>query len=452
MKLIETKALATDVTAHDVSPQTVNTDPAAYSRLGWLIVVVGVIGFLLWATLAPLDKGVPMSGNVAKEGNRKAIQYQNGGTVERILVKEGDQVKKGQVLVRMNSVNVTAQSEVSRAQLMAQLATEARLLAERDAKSAPVKTPEMAAYLNDAQFQEGLQQQAQLLATRQGSLASELAAAEESIAGLKMQIEGLKASRESKQLQFNILKEQVVNLRELARDGYVARARLLDVERTLAQVEGGIAEDTANIGRGQRQIAELTLKRTQRNQDYQKEVRAQLAEVQRDARALAARLVAETYAVGSVDVKSPVDGVVIGMAVFTEGGVVQPGFRMMDVVPLKDELIVEGRLPVNLVDKVHEGLPVELMFSAFNSNTTPHIKGVVKLVSSDRLLDERNGMPYYNVHAQVLPEGIKLMQAKHMNIRPGMPVEMFVKTGERSMMSYLLKPVFDRAKSSMSEE
>ncbi|MFC7655102.1 HlyD family secretion protein [Pseudoduganella danionis] len=131
---------------------------------------------------------------------------------------------------------------------------------------------------------------------------------------------------------------------------------------------------------------------------------------------------------------------------------VQPGFRMMDVVPLNDELIVEGRLPINLVDKVHEGLPVELMFSAFNSNTTPHIKGVVKLVSSDRLLDERNGTPYYSVQAKVLPEGIKMMQAKQMSIRPGMPVELFVKTGERSMMSYLLKPVFDRAKSSMSEE
>ncbi|MFC7655103.1 HlyD family type I secretion periplasmic adaptor subunit [Pseudoduganella danionis] len=319
MKLIDTKALATDVTAHEVSPQTVNVDPSAYSRIGWLIIVFGVLGFLIWAIFAPLDKGVPMSGNVAKEGNRKAIQYQLGGTVERILVKEGEQVKKGQVLVRMNAVNVTAQSEVSKTQLLALLATEARLLAERDGKSALVHTAEMAAYQKEPIFQDNLQQQVQLLASRQGALASELAAAEESIAGLKFQIAGLQAAREAKQQQLAILKEQVGNLRELARDGYVARARLLDVERSYSQTEGGIAEDAANIGRCQRQIAELTLKRAQRTQDYQKEVRTLLSDVQRDARALMSRQVAETYAVGSVEVKSPVDGFVIGMAVFTEG-------------------------------------------------------------------------------------------------------------------------------------
>jgi protease secretion system membrane fusion protein len=140
------------------------------------------------------------------------------------------------------------------------------------------------------------------------------------------------------------------------------------------------------------------------------------------------------------------------MAVFTKGGVVQSGFRMMDVVPLGDVMIVEGRLPVNLVDKVHAGLPTELIFSAFNSNTTPHIPGVVTKVSPDRLIDDHTGQPYYTVQARVTPAGLKEMQQHKLEVRPGMPVELFVKMGERTMMSYLLKPVLDRAKTSMSEE
>ncbi len=452
MKLIDTKALATDVVAHDVNPETVNTDASAYARLGWFIVLAGVVGFLLWACLAPLDKGVPMSGNVAKETNRKAIQHQFGGTVQDILVKEGDIVKKGQVLVRMNNVQAASQSEVTRAQLIAARATEARLLAEREGKSAIAFPSALAEFKNDPRVQESMSLQSQLLLSRQTSLQNELGAIEESIAGLKSQLAGTQASREAKQEQAQILKEQRDGLVDLAKEGYVARSKLLDTERMVVQVRGSIAEDTGNIGRLQRQIAELSMKRVQRTQDYQKEVRTQLADVQREAEALTSRLKGESYAVENAEVKAPVDGVVMGMNVFTRGGVVQGGFKMMDVVPLEDALVVEGRLPVNLVDKVHVGLPAELIFSAFNSNTTPHIPGKVTKVSADRFVDERNGQPYYTVQAVVSPEGLKMIEHKHLDVRPGMPVELFVKTGERTMMSYLLKPILDRAKTSMTEE
>jgi protease secretion system membrane fusion protein len=125
---------------------------------------------------------------------------------------------------------------------------------------------------------------------------------------------------------------------------------------------------------------------------------------------------------------------------------------MMDIVPADDPLIVEGQLAVNLIDKVHKGLPTELIFSAFNANRTPRIPGVVETVSADRTVDERTGTPYYKVRVKVTPEGAKMIAHHHMDIRPGMPAELFVKTGERTMMSYLLKPIFDRAHSSMSEE
>jgi protease secretion system membrane fusion protein len=147
-----------------------------------------------------------------------------------------------------------------------------------------------------------------------------------------------------------------------------------------------------------------------------------------------------------------VDGVVVGSNVFTRGGIVAAGARMMEIVPTADALVVEGQLPVNLIDKVHPGLKVELIFSAFNANKTPHIPGEVIQVAADRTVDERSGAPYYKVRARVSAEGSKLIQKQKLDIVSGMPVEMFVKTGERSMMSYLLKPVFDRAKTSLTEE
>jgi len=452
MKLLESKNLATDVITHDVSPLTVHTDPRAYSRLGWFIVLFGVLTFLVWACFAPLDKGVPMSGTVAKEFNRKAIQHLTGGTVEDILVKEGDVVKKGQTLVRMNAVQVNAQAQISYVQYITARAAEARLIAERDGKSAPAFPAALLPYKNDPQVQQNIALQNALFNSRVMGLQNELGALDQEVAGLQAQISGTENSRDSKKQQLLIIKEQLDNLRSLAGEGYVPRSKLLEMERNYVQMQGALAEDIGSIGHSQRQIAELGLKKAQRKDEYQKEVRSLLSDSTREADGLENRMKADTYAVANSDVKSPVDGIVMGMNVFTRGGVVSPGFRMMDVVPTDDALVVEGRLPVNLVDRVHVGLKTELIFSAFNANTTPHIPGVITDVSADRLLDEHNGAPYYSVLAKVTPEGLKMFRDKKLDVRPGMPVELFVKTGSRSMMSYLLKPVFDRAKTSLSEE
>jgi protease secretion system membrane fusion protein len=451
MKLIRKEA-PTEVIAHDVTPLVVDTDDRSWARLGWLIVILGVLGFLIWAAFAPLDKGVPMSGVVANESNRKSIQHQTGGTIQQILVKDGDIVKAGQVLVRMNAVTAQAGYDMTRAQYLSARAAEARLLAERDGQSTIHFPAELTKNASDPKVAEAMTLQSQLLASRRGSLQNELGSVDEDIAGLKSQIAGLQESRDSKKEQIGFLKEQLGGMRDLAKDGYVARNRLLDLERTYAQLQGQISEDIGNIGRAQRQVMELTLRKAQRMQDYQKEVRSQLAEVQKDAEAQDARMKAQAFELSNVEVKSPVDGTVVNLAVFTQGGVVGAGFKMMDIVPSDDPLIVEGSLPVNLIDKVHPGLDTDLIFSAFNANRTPHIPGVVETVSADRTVDERTGAAFYKVRVRVAPKGQKMIAAHKMDIRPGMPVEMFVKTGERTMMSYLLKPLFDRAHSSMSED
>jgi protease secretion system membrane fusion protein len=450
--LISKKTDVTEVISHDVTPLTVNTDAGAYSRIGWFVVLFGFCGFLLWAVFAPLDKGVPMPGTVTKEGNRKSIQHATGGTIDDILVHDGDVVKAGQVLVRMNKINNNSQLEIAQTTYFAARANEARLMAERDGLGAVPFPPTLQKYKDDPRVKASVEMQNALFSSRRIGLQSELGAMDENIAGVKQQITGLQESRESKKVQLGILKEQLDNMRDLAKEGYVPRSRLLDLERTYAQINGAISEDIGNIGRAQRQVMEQTLRKVQRLQEVQKEVRSQLADVQRDSESLTSKLESLEYEVNNAEVKSPVDGTVVGSNVFTRGGVIGGGIKMMEIVPSADPFVVEGQLPVNLIDRVHRGLPVEMAFSAFNTNSTPHIPGVITQVSADRTLEERTGQPYYKVRATVSPEGVKIIAQHKMDIQPGMPVEVFVKTGERTMMSYLLKPVFDRSKSAMTEE
>ncbi len=383
-----------DVAYREVIPMEVNTDAKSHARLGWLIVILGVGGFLLWASIAPLDQGVPVSGTVIVSTNRKAVQHPTGGVVSEILVKDGDAVKAGQPLVRMNDVQAKAQDEVSRVQYNADLATEARLIAERDGRSSIEFPAELLRQKNNPRVASDMKTQTQLFESRTKAIHEELA----------------------------ILSEQLDGMRDLAKDGYVARNKLLDLERTYIE----------------------------RKQGYESEVRTQLAEVQKEADALKMRLEGLDYDLANAVVKSPVDGTVEGLSVFTAGGVIGPGFKMMDVIPSGDKLVVEARIPVNLIDKVHPGLKVDFIFTAFNDKRTPHVPGEIDMVSADRMVDEKTGSPYYRMTAFVTPEGMKLL--KNLKVRPGMPVQLFIKTGERTMMNYLMRPLLDRMKVSLTEE
>lgn len=242
----------------------------------------------------------------------------------------------------------------------------------------------------------------------------------------------------------------MAGLRELARDGYIPRNRLLDSERVYAQVLGSISEDYGRIGQLQRQVQEMRLKIRQLAEEYQKEVRTQLAETRVRTQDLRNRLASAEFELANSQLRAPASGIVVGLDVFTEGGVIKPGQALMEIVPQGEPLLVEARVPVELADKVHAGLPVELMFSAFSQSTTPRVAGEVTLVSADRQVDERTDEPYYTLRAQVSEAG--MAQLAGLQIRPGMPVEAFVRTGERSMLNYLFKPLLDRTHMAMVEE
>lgn len=450
MKLVvEEKQMAMQDIAADGSSR-VETDETVHTRLGWWIVIAGFGGFILWASFAPLDKGVPISGTVTVASHLQAVQHQTGGIIEKIFVKEGDHVKLGQVLVRMNDIQIKAQAEITRSQLFSARAVEARLLAERDGRDEIIFPAELLSVQNDPRVANNLIIQNQLFTSRKLALKHEISALDEGTAGLKMQLRGLEASKNSKNQQLKLLQEQLMSLRDLAKDGFVPRNRVLDLERTYTQLSGEISSDNGSIGRIQRQIAESEQHRIHRLQEYQKEVRQKLSDIQREAEGLYSRLSGQEFELDNIEVKAPVDGIVVGMNVFTEGGVIGPGFKLMDIVPSNDILVITGQVPVHLIDRVYIDLHVDLIFSALNQKKTPKIPGIVTQVSADRLTDERTGLPYYTMKSRVTPEGMK--QLSDQQIRAGMPVEIFIKTGERSLMSYLFKPILDRVHSSMSED
>jgi len=452
MQLVKKQEQASEVISHIVEPVEVDTDSGRFSRIGWLLVLLGFGGFVLWAFFAPIDKGVPMSGFVAAQSNRQAVQHLVGGTVQQLLVRDGDQVKQGQVVARMNPITAESAVKLTEVQYLSALSNVARLAAERDGAKTIKFPAEIEQRRGEPAVADLVSMQNGLLLSRQSALQSQLSGVDENIAGLKMQIQGLQESRDSKKEQMGLLKEQLDGMRDLAKEGYVARNRLLELERTYAQLSGAVSEDIGNIGRSQRQVLELTLRRTQAMQDYQKEVRTQMNDMQREADAQHARLTSEKFQLSNVEVKAPVAGTVVGLAVFTNGGVIPSGFKLMDIVPEGDPLVAEGQLPVNLVDKVYPGLKVELIFSAFNANKTPHIEGEVVVVAADRQVEERTGAAFYVVKVKVTPKGHQMMAQHQMDARPGMPVELFVKTGERTMMNYLFRPILDRMPAAMGGE
>ena len=451
MKLVaeEKESIIENIPVVDLSTQ-VKTDETTYTRLGWWIVLAGFCGFVLWSSIAPLDKGVPAMGTVTVASHLQAVQHQTGGIIDKILVREGDHVKLGQIRVSMNDVQIKAQAEITRSQLYAARAIEARLLAERDGANEITFPDELFASQNDSRIANNIIIQNQLFSSRRLALQHEIAAIDENTAGLKLQLRGLESSRVSKNQQLKFLEEQLFSLRDLATDGFVPRNRVLELERSYTQLTGEISSDTGDIGRTQRQITELEQRRIHRLQEYQKEVRQTLSDVQREADALRSRLIGQDFELATLEVKAPVDGIVVGMNVFTDGGVIAPGSKLMDIVPSDDMLIITGQVPVHLIDKIHVDLPVDLIFSALNQKKTPNIPGTVTQVSADRLVDANSGFPFYSIKAKVTPEGMK--QLSNEQIRAGMPVEIFIKTGERSLMNYLFKPILDRVHSSLSEE
>ncbi|KGA43094.1 hemolysin D [Pectobacterium odoriferum] len=430
--------------------QTARRDEKRAVRLGWLLVLAGFGGFLLWALFAPLDKGVMVNGSVVISGNRKVVQHNQGGIVDKIQVKDGDRVDAGQILLTLNEVDARSASEGLDGQYLQLVAREGRLLAEQQRLSDMVITPRLQPLAEKPEMRVITALQRDLLHSRQQSLKLEAEGMRSSIAGMEASLSAQRQVMSSKQKQRETLEQQLQGLRSLAAENYVPRNKMLENERLLAQLNGDIAQLAGDINRTRRDIEQQTLLIAQRQQEYDKEVNSELAEVRALLSDVGSKKEKADFNLANIQMRAPVSGTVVGLKVFTEGGVIAPGQTLLEIVPDDQPLFVDARLPVELVDKVWPGLPVELQFVAFNQSTTPRVAGTVELLSADRLLDERDGSPYYSLRVQVDEAGKRALEG--LEIKPGMPVQGFVRTGERSFVNYLFKPLMDRLHLALTEE
>ncbi len=447
----KTSATETSKTHEPESPNS-DVDTNFRGPLGWglIVLLLGFGGFAAWAGFAPLDAGVAAEATVQVAGNRKSVQHLDGGTVNAILVREGDLVQEGQVLVRLNATRALAEQGVISGQYIIAKTTEARLLAESEDLDTVTFDAEFVARFNDdVRHQLAMVSQKRLFQTRRDALHGEIAILRENLAGAEQQLQGLEQVQKSRKVQIAYSYRELQGVRELAKEGYLPRNRLFELERDAAQLQASLSNDVVEAGRTRNQIAELKLRILQRQQEYLKEVQSQLSDVQKEASSLGDRLSAIDYSVRETVIRAPIDGHVQDLSIHTVGGVIGPGTLLMEIVPTDATYLVQARVPVQSIDRVAPGLGVEITFPALNQRTIPNIPGKVLTVSTDRLVDQATNMPYYLAQVEVTPEGVGMLQNE--TIRAGMPAAVLIRMGERTMLNYLVKPFIERLDRSFKE-
>lgn len=426
-------------------------DTGRAARVGLWSLGLGLGGFLLWAGLAPLDEGVPSQGSVAVDTKRKAVQHLSGGIVKAVLVHEGQVVKLGQPLIKLDESVARANYESVRQRYLGLRAVQARLLAEQSGQASMSLHPDLQAAAADPLIQQHLFNQQQLLQSRRASLRADLQGIEESVQGQEGLLTAYAGMLGNRQNQLALLKDELGNTRSMVQEGYAPRNRQLELERMVAETSSTSAELLGNTTRAQRSITELRQRAIGRQQEYRKEVQTQLGDVSRDVLSEAEKFAAVKDELTRLEIRSPAAGQVMSLAVQTVGGVIQPGQKIMDVVPEGEPLLLEARVAPHLIDKVQAGLPADVRFTAFAHSPQLVVAGTVMSISGDLLTDPQNPqIAYYLARVSVTPEGMKTLGARQM--QPGMPAEIIIKTGARSLLTYLLHPLTKRLAASMKEE
>jgi protease secretion system membrane fusion protein len=361
--------------------------------------------FMVWALWAPIDDGVPVTGVVTVEGNRKSVQHPSGGVITAILVREGDPVKEGDTLIRINPLGAETSQTGADLDYINLLANEARLNAERRAQ-AQIQWPAFLAQRNkEPRVLEAMTLQQGIFQARRAEYGAQL---------------------NSLQTQVRTLREEYQNTLALAEKGFVPKNEVNAGLRSITSAETALANHRTA---------------------YTRDVESQLAEIQRRREALEKQLKVASVETERTLIKAPVSGVVVGMKVNTIGGVIGGGAVLMEIVPQSSSLILEVKVPPTAIDKVFVGLQADIRFTAFSSATTPVVEGKVLTVGADRI-PLPNAMPgetnseYFLAIVRPTPEGLAKLGA--LEIQPGMPADVIIKTGERSFMSYFAKPLTDR--------
>ncbi len=422
-----------------------------YLRIGFIAITALVLGVFGWSAMAQIKGAVLATGLVAVEGKPATIQHLDGGVIGEILVRDGDTVSDGQVLMRLDPTELEASQEIVTLQLNETLASVYRLQAERDGMPNIIWPEELLVARDQPRVERAVDGQEKLFNARKSALSGQTGQLRERIAQLKQQINGLQALISSKQNQVRKISEEAAAKRTLVARGYLGKPAVLALEREQLRLEGDIASHQADIARLDGSISETRQQISQLQRDRQAEVLTELRQAELEASGFREQLTAASAQSGRIDITSPVSGIVHNMRITTIGGVVPPGEQLMQIIPSNAELIVEAQVQPQDIDQVYIGQPTTVRLSAFNMRRTPELNAEVISVAPDRLVDQVTGMPYYVVKIRIPDEEMGRLD-ENLTLIPGMPAEAFMQTESRSVLSYLLKPATDAMRRAGREE
>lgn len=432
-----------------MSAAALDTGDRHYRWLGGIILFLTFGVFGGWAALAPLDSAALAPGVVTVKNYRKTLQHLEGGIVEAIHVREGDLVEAGQPLLELDATQYRAELEVLRGQFITLKALESRLLAERNGLEEVVYPPSLTE-LEGERVRAVIDSQNEIFRAGRSASAGEREVLEQRVEQLQSQIAGVEAVRESNAQLLASYEAEIKDLEQLQARGFTGKQRLTELRRAHASLVGENAEALSKISANQIRIGETRLQIIQLERYQRSEVADELEAMQARLFDVSERLRAVEDKVARAVVRAPVDGVVLGLNVHTVGGVVRPGTPLMDIVPERQQLMVDAQVTPADIDRVRAGVPARIRFSAFKSAMTPVAEGEVLNISADRLINDSNGQPYYLAQVEVDPASLAAME--DLKLVPGMPAEVLINTGSRTLLQYLVQPASNVLARSMIED
>ena len=431
----------------DKKPQEAYTK---YLRQGFMALFVLVVCIGGWSAMFKIKGAVIASGVIVVEGEPKTLQHLDGGIVGEILVKNGDVVKQGQVLVRLDPTAIDASRTIVEKRLFEAQARIDRLKAEWNETTEISWSKILVDAKTRADVTEILTGQQKLFEARKKSMNGQVAQLRQRIAQSREQIQGLRDLIDSKQAQISLIGEELEGLRTLLEKGYVSKTRVLALEREQARLGGDISTHRSDISRTNSAIGETEIQILQIKKDATSEILTELRQVESERSDLSEQLITASDQFKRIDITSPVAGIVHDMSVTTIGGVIAPGQAILQIIPTNERLIIEARIQPIDIDQVYVGQPARINLSAFSQRTTPQLDGFVINTSADSLIDQVTGAPYFSVRIEIpASERAKL---GGLTLIPGMPAESFIQTEERTVLNYILKPFSDQLGRSFREE
>ena len=409
---------------------------------GGLIVLLLAGGVGGWAATTQIAGALIAQGSVVVDSNVKKVQHPTGGVVGKLNVQDGDRVKAGDILVQLDDTITRANLAIVTKGLDELAARKSRLEAERDGAETVTFPRMLLAHAEEAPVAIAIANERKLFELRRNARLGQKAQLRQRITQLQDEISGVNAQQEAKAREIGLIGKELDGVRELWKNNLVQITRLTALERDAARLEGERAQLIAAVAQTKGKISETELQIIQIDQDLSSEVAKDMREVDAKYGEFVERKVAAEDQLKRIDIRAPQDGVVLESKVHTVGGVIPAGDAIMLIVPESDNLQVEAKINPRDIDQIQVGQSAMLRFSAFNLRTTPEINGTITRIAADTTTDQRTGQTYYNTRiAMTKGEIARLGEVK---LIPGMPVEAFVQTGERSVMSYLIKPLQDQ--------